>query len=90
MAKKNWTRPFEDPIVLPDGRKLLTLKNAADYIMKLPKAEQKQEKWQTAVKVLIMAAEQLCRSRCGTKGDKVRRIRPMCSGRDPISGDERS
>ena len=57
MAKKNWTRPFEDPIVLPDGRKLLTLKNAADYIMKLPKAEQKQEKWQTAVKVLIMAAK---------------------------------
>jgi len=54
--KKGWSRPFEDPIVLPDGRKLLTLKNAADYIMKLPKAEQKQEKWQT-VEVLIMAAE---------------------------------
>jgi hypothetical protein len=33
------------------------LKNAADYIMKLPKAEQKHDKWQTAVKMLIMAAE---------------------------------
>jgi hypothetical protein len=57
MAKKGWSRPFEDPIVLPDGRKLVTLKNAADYIMKLPKAEQKHEKWQTAVEMLIMAAE---------------------------------
>jgi hypothetical protein len=56
MAKKGWSRPFEDPVVLPDGRELLTL-NAADYIMKLPKAEQKHEKWQTAVEVLIMAAE---------------------------------
>jgi hypothetical protein len=54
---KGWNRPFEDSIVLPDGRELLTLKNAADYIMKLPKAEQKHEKWQTAVEVLIIAAE---------------------------------
>ena len=48
MAKKGWSRPFEDPIELADGRELLTLKNAADYIMRLPKAEQKHEKWQTA------------------------------------------
>jgi hypothetical protein len=57
MAKKGWTLPFEDPIELPDGRKLITLKNAADHIMKLPKVEQKHEKWQTAIEVLIMAAE---------------------------------
>jgi hypothetical protein len=56
MAKKGWNRPFEDPIDLPDGRKMLTLKNAADHIMKLPKAEQKHEKWQTAVE-MFMAAE---------------------------------
>jgi hypothetical protein len=57
LAKRGWSKPFEDPIELPDGRKLLTLKNAADYIMKLPKAEQKHEKWQTAVEMLITAAE---------------------------------
>jgi hypothetical protein len=61
MAKvKNasgWSRPFEDPIILPDGRELVTLKDAADFIMKLPKAEQKHEKWQTAVRCLIGAAE---------------------------------
>jgi hypothetical protein len=55
--KKSWSRPFEDPIELPDGRKLLTLKNAADYIMALPKAEQKHEKWETAIGYLIVAAE---------------------------------
>jgi hypothetical protein len=57
MAKKGWSLQFEDPIILPDGRKLLTLKNAADYIMALPKAEQAHEKWQVAVSCLIMAAE---------------------------------
>ena len=57
MAKRGWSKLFEDPILLRDGRELLTLKNAADYIMKLLKAEQKQEKWQTAVEVLIMSAE---------------------------------
>jgi hypothetical protein len=37
--------------------KLVTLRDAADYIMKLPKAEQNLEAWQTAVEALIMAAE---------------------------------
>jgi hypothetical protein len=57
MAKNGWSKPFEDPILLPDGRKLITLKHAADFIMKLPKAEQAHEKWQTAIEALIMAAE---------------------------------
>ncbi len=57
MPDTGWQRPFEDPIPLPGGRQLLTLKDADDFIMKLPKAEQKHEKWQTAIEVLIMAAE---------------------------------
>jgi hypothetical protein len=68
LAKQGWSKPFEDPILLPNGRELLTLKNAADYIMKLPKTEQTHEKWQTAVEVLIMAAEgrgPLMRARIG-------------------------
>ena len=52
-----WARPFDDPILL-DGRELLTLRDAADFIMKkLPKAEQDLEEWQTAVGCLIGAAE---------------------------------
>jgi hypothetical protein len=35
-----WARPFDDPILLADGRELVTLRDAADYIMKLPKSEQ--------------------------------------------------
>ncbi len=35
----------------------MTLRDAADYIMKLPKAEQNLEPWQAAVEALIMAAE---------------------------------
>src|ERR1700722_13078178 len=52
-----WSSAFEDPIALPNGRKLLTLKQAASYIMKLPKAEQNLPEWQTATEALIMAAE---------------------------------
>jgi hypothetical protein len=53
----NGSHRFEDPIPLPDGRKMLTLKEAADYIMKLPKGEQHLEEWQAATEALIMAAE---------------------------------
>jgi hypothetical protein len=52
-----WSRAFEDPIPLPRGRELVTLKDAAAYIIKLPKAEQDLPEWQTAVACLIGAAE---------------------------------
>jgi hypothetical protein len=53
----DWSRRFEDPITLPDGRTLSTLRDAGDYITSLPKAEQNLEAWQTAVEALIMTAE---------------------------------
>jgi hypothetical protein len=54
---KGWSRPFEDPVTLPDGRKLVTLKTAVGYIMARPKGEQKLPEWQTAIGCLIGAAE---------------------------------
>jgi hypothetical protein len=57
ISAPNWSREFEDPIVLTDGRKLVTLRDAATYITKLPKAEQDLEIWQIAVENLIRAAE---------------------------------
>jgi hypothetical protein len=36
---------------------VLTLRDAAAYIMKLPKAEQHLEEWQAATEALMMAAE---------------------------------
>lgn len=52
-----WSTTFEQPIRLPGGRKLSTLQDAADYIMKLPEDVQQQERWQIAVENLINAAE---------------------------------
>jgi hypothetical protein len=57
MSDRGWQRPFDDPIPLPKGRQLVTLKDAARYIQKLPKAEQQIEEWQAAVEVLILVAE---------------------------------
>jgi hypothetical protein len=52
-----WARPFDDPILRSGGREVLTLRDAAAYIMKLPKAEQHLEEWQAATEALMMAAE---------------------------------
>jgi len=54
----SWDQQFSDPIVLP-GRKqpLRTLRDAAHYITKLPKAEHDAEEWQAAMEALLLAAE---------------------------------
>ena len=52
-----WSTPFDEAIALQGGRKLMTLQQAADYIMKLPEDVQRQARWQTAVENLINAAE---------------------------------
>ena len=57
VADRGWKRRFDDPIPLPRGRQLVTLKDAAAYIMKLTKAEQHLEEWQTVTEALMMAAE---------------------------------
>jgi hypothetical protein len=54
---QGWKRPFDDPIDLPNGRQFVTLQDAADYVMKLSKAEQDTAEWQAATEALIMAAE---------------------------------
>ena len=52
-----WSTPFDEPIALRRGGKLMTLQHAADFIMKLPEDVQQQERWQIAVENLINAAE---------------------------------
>jgi hypothetical protein len=47
-----WNREFEEPIVLPDGRKLVRLRDAADYIAALPAKESAVEEWQAAIEAL--------------------------------------
>jgi len=52
-----WSTPFEDPIPLPNGRQLLTLRDAANHITKLSKAEHSAPEWQAAMEALILIAE---------------------------------
>jgi hypothetical protein len=52
-----WSARFDAPIALREGGKLITLQQAADYIIKLPQDEQEQECWQIAVENLLNAAE---------------------------------
>jgi hypothetical protein len=51
---QGWERPFEDPITLPDGRTLSTLRDAGDYITNLPVHEAAE--WQAAMEALILVA----------------------------------
>jgi hypothetical protein len=41
---------------LPRGHQLVTLEDAGDYIIKLPKAEHEAAEWQAAMEALILVA----------------------------------
>jgi hypothetical protein len=53
----SWERPFDQPVPLPNGPPARTLRDAADYITKLPKSERDRREWRLAVHMLIDAAE---------------------------------
>ncbi len=53
----SWDQQFFDPIALPNGRKLITLRDAALYITRLPKAEHDTPEWQAAMQALLLVAE---------------------------------
>jgi hypothetical protein len=55
-----WDRPFAEPVELPKGKKLVTLRDAALYITKLPKAEHDAEEWQAAMLALLLVAVPRC------------------------------
>ncbi|MFC0243703.1 hypothetical protein [Rhodopseudomonas telluris] len=57
MKRSGWDAAFDPPIELPEGGSLKTLRDAADYIQRLPAAEQQHEKVQTALHVLLQAAD---------------------------------
>ena len=54
---KHWHRTFDDPVPLPGGGELRTLRDAGHYVSARPKAEQAKQHWQTAAHELMMAAE---------------------------------
>lgn len=72
----SWSRAFEDPI--PGIR---TLRDAARYIQKLPKAQQQLPHWQAATEALIMAAE----GRGPEMHARIAMLRAMQNGKsDPV------
>jgi hypothetical protein len=55
-GKTGWSREFDDPIPIPGGQVLVTLRDAADYITSLPKEESDPPEWQTAIEVLMLCS----------------------------------
>ncbi len=47
---------LEEAIPPPLGRRLVTLEDAGNYILKLPKAEHEATQWQAAMEALILVA----------------------------------
>ena len=52
-----WQTKFTEPIPLPKGKPLATLRDAAHYITKLTRAEHGAPEWQAAMEVLLLVAE---------------------------------
>jgi hypothetical protein len=52
-----WSRTFDAPIALPDGREIETMRQAGEYIAALPAKEQHEQRWRTATECLLSAAE---------------------------------
>lgn len=57
MTAPGWQRAFDDPTPLPARCKLITLRDAATYITKLPKPEHDAPEWQAAIEALMLVVD---------------------------------
>jgi hypothetical protein len=55
--QSGWGRVFDEPMTLPVACKLVTLRDAANYITGLPAKESALPEWQAAIEVLILVAD---------------------------------
>jgi hypothetical protein len=53
----SWDQRFFNPIMVPGRKPLVTLRDAAEYITKLPKAQHAAGEWQAAMQALMLVAE---------------------------------
>lgn len=53
-----WSKRFREPILLPNGDKLVRLADAGEYILRLSEQGQVTESWMFAGEMLINAAEE--------------------------------
>src|SRR5258708_31302054 len=86
-AANGWKRPFNDPIPLPRGRRLVTLEDAGRYITKLPKAEHEAAEWQAAKGARILGGAAggptMCTPIGGLPPVRPHRVRATTSDPDP-------
>jgi hypothetical protein len=50
-------RRFDDPIALPDGRVLRTLRDAGNYVAAFPKTKHARPEWRLAAAMLMQTEE---------------------------------
>jgi hypothetical protein len=55
--RSGWSREFDEPIALPDGGTLVTLRDAADFITALPDEEAAMPEWEAAIEALMLVAD---------------------------------
>jgi hypothetical protein len=53
----SWEELFFDPIELPDGRALRSLRDVGEFIQSLPKATLERQEWQAAIRGLLLVVE---------------------------------
>lgn len=52
-----WSREFDEPIPLPDGKLLRTLREAGEHIAALPKKEHDAPEWRAAMEALLLVVD---------------------------------
>ncbi|MFK4725840.1 hypothetical protein ABIE89_006940 [Bradyrhizobium niftali] len=52
-----WSQAFDEPVPVPGGKQLVTLRDAALFVTTLPKAEHDAPEWQAAMEALLLVAE---------------------------------
>lgn len=57
LPSSSWDQQFFDPIELPNRKTLVTLRDAAQYVLKLPVAERELPQWVTAIECLMLVGE---------------------------------
>jgi len=57
IVDMSWNRFFSQPVSLPSGLPARTLRDAGEFIKKLPKLERDRPEWRAAIYLLIEAAE---------------------------------
>jgi hypothetical protein len=54
--RSGWSRKFDEPIAVPDGSTLVSLRDAADYITELSDEDATLPEWQAAIEALMPVA----------------------------------